>query len=59
MQDAHRILMHCLMPGNCPYLRDIPHLILSMLKNGLEISLISKITGFSEKEISKLTENLS
>ena len=34
-------------------------LILSMLKNGLEISLISKITGFSEKEISKLKENLS
>ena len=34
-------------------------LILSMLKNGLEMSLISKITGFSEKEISKLKENLS
>ena len=34
-------------------------LILSMLKNGLEISLISKITGFSEKEISKLKESLS
>ena len=34
-------------------------LILSMLKNGLEISFISKITGFSEKEISKLKENLS
>ena len=34
-------------------------LILNMLKNGLEISFISKITGFSEKEISKLKENLS
>ena len=34
-------------------------LILSMLKNGLEMSFISKITGFSEKEISKLKENLS
>ena len=27
--------------------------------NGLEISFISKITGFSEQEISKLKENLS
>ena len=34
-------------------------LILNMLKNGLEISFISKITGFSEKEISKLKEHLS
>ena len=34
-------------------------LILSMLKNGLEMSLISKVTGFSEKEISKLKEHLS
>ena len=34
-------------------------LISSMLKNGLKISLISKVTGFSETEISKLKENLS
>ncbi|MCY4512182.1 MAG: hypothetical protein OXB86_00675 [Bdellovibrionales bacterium] len=34
-------------------------LIVSMLKKGMEISLLSKFTGLSEEEISKLKESLS